>query len=109
MSDFRPAVSNAALSSGRSLASHRGDVVASGRITPTLPLAEPPPLLPLEFGVVLPPLLLLPQPASTMLTTAAAAASPTLDLRILPSLMTADPVARQVIADQSPRIRSITS
>ena len=46
MSDSMPAASNAALSSGRSLASHRGEVAASGRITPTLPaeLSPPPPL-----------------------------------------------------------------
>src|SRR4051812_25033207 len=37
MSDCSPAASNAAFSSGRSLDSQRGDVEASGRITPTLP------------------------------------------------------------------------
>src|SRR3954447_12639717 len=39
MSDSMPASSNAFVRLGRSLPSQRGDVVASGRITPTLPLA----------------------------------------------------------------------
>src|SRR6187401_1830132 len=62
MSDCRPALSNAALSSGRSLDSQRGEVEASGRITPTFPLElpfpppEPPPELPLSLP---------PQAAST--------------------------------------------
>src|SRR5215207_7048928 len=44
MSDWRPAASNADFSSGRSLASQRGEVEASGRMTPTLPApASPPP------------------------------------------------------------------
>src|SRR5829696_442202 len=44
MSDCRPAASNADFSSGRSLASQRGEVEASGRMTPTLPApASPPP------------------------------------------------------------------
>src|SRR5215212_8140163 len=43
MSDSMLAASNAALSSGRSLASQRGEVAASGRITPTLPAELPPP------------------------------------------------------------------
>src|SRR5690349_14402407 len=49
MSDWIPASSNAFLRLGRSLASHRGDVVASGRITPTFFSLEPlePPLEPL--------------------------------------------------------------
>src|SRR5689334_25300845 len=47
MSDWMPAESNAALSSGRSLASQRGELDESGRITPTFlpfapPLADPP-------------------------------------------------------------------
>src|SRR5690348_15275199 len=46
MSDWMPAESNAAFSSGRSLASQRGELAESGRITPTFllepPLAEPP-------------------------------------------------------------------
>ena len=43
MSDSMPASSNAFCRLGRSLASQRGEVVASGRITPTLPpeLAAP--------------------------------------------------------------------
>src|SRR5664279_3421437 len=44
MSDLRPASVNALVRLGRSLASQRGDVVASGRITPT-DLALAPPLL----------------------------------------------------------------
>src|SRR6478735_4642061 len=44
MIDSTPASSNAAFRLGRSLASHRGEVVSSGRITPTLPsaFASPP-------------------------------------------------------------------
>src|SRR4051794_1907555 len=38
MSDSMPASLKAFVRLGRSLPSHRGDVVASGRITPTLPL-----------------------------------------------------------------------
>src|SRR4051812_6196417 len=41
MSEPMPPWSNAAFSSGLSFDSHRGDVVASGRITPTLPLTLP--------------------------------------------------------------------
>src|SRR3954452_10176019 len=51
MSDFTPASENAFSRLGRSWDSQRGDVVVSGRITPTSAL----PLPPLE-----PPLLLLP-------------------------------------------------
>src|SRR5919199_1866974 len=39
MSDSMPAASNACLSSGRSAVSHRADEAASGRMTPTEPLA----------------------------------------------------------------------
>ena len=53
MSDLRPASVNALVRLGRSLASQRGEVVASGRITPTvLAFALPPPdepLPPLEL------------------------------------------------------------
>src|SRR5690349_4809659 len=56
MSDPMPASSNAFLRLGRSLPSQRGEVVASGRITPTLPVVL---LLPLE-GL----LLLLPHAAA---------------------------------------------
>src|SRR3954454_2774446 len=51
MSDWKPAVVNAFCRLGRSLASHRGDVVVSGRMTPIflllalLPESDPPPLL----------------------------------------------------------------
>ena len=41
MSDSMPAASKAACRLVRSLASHRGEVVASGRITPTFPVALP--------------------------------------------------------------------
>ena len=41
MSDSMPASSKACCSDGRSLASHRGEVVESGRITPTLPALSP--------------------------------------------------------------------
>ena len=44
MSAWMPAASNACLSSGRSLASQRGEVAASGRITPTLPALSPLPV-----------------------------------------------------------------
>src|SRR6185437_9559387 len=45
MSDWTPAASKAFLRDGRSLFSHRGEVCASGRITPTLPTdaVDPPP------------------------------------------------------------------
>src|SRR4051812_31843902 len=59
MSYSTPASLNAASRLGRSLASRRGEVVVSGRITPTLPSAfGVPPLLP-----SLPPSLSLPQAA----------------------------------------------
>src|SRR6476646_8778437 len=53
MSDWKPASVNAFCRLGRSLASHRGEVVVSGRITPIFlalalavePELEPPPLL----------------------------------------------------------------
>src|SRR4051812_38704800 len=58
MSASMPASENAFSRLGRSCASHRGDVVVSGRITPTLPDASPlPPSLPL------PPLSLSPHAA----------------------------------------------
>src|ERR1044072_596013 len=41
MSDSTPAASNALVRLGRSLFSQRGEVVASGRMTPTLPLDPP--------------------------------------------------------------------
>src|SRR4051812_34813417 len=41
MSEPMPAASNADFSNGRSFDSQRGDVVASGRITPTFPLTPP--------------------------------------------------------------------
>src|SRR3954454_13222757 len=51
MSDSIPASSKAFLRLGRSLDSQRGEVVASGRITPTLPVdLEPPPPLPPELS-----------------------------------------------------------
>src|ERR1700742_2716476 len=52
MSPLKPAAVNAAFRLGRSLASHRGEVVVSGRMTPMvltlalLPEPELPPLLP---------------------------------------------------------------
>src|SRR3954453_16941477 len=55
MTDSTPAASNAACRLGRSLASHRGEVVVSGRITPTLPSALPPPPLPPSLPPSLPP------------------------------------------------------
>src|SRR5664279_3928246 len=64
MSGVRPAFFRAAVSCGRSWDSHRGDVDASGRITPTLPLAgllEP--LAPLELLLLS---LELPQAASEL-------------------------------------------
>src|SRR6266545_3475638 len=52
MSEPMLAASKALLSNGRSFASHRGEVEASGRITPTLPVAVfPPPVL---LGLSLP-------------------------------------------------------
>src|SRR3954454_9999613 len=45
MSYLTPAALNAASSFGRSWLSHRGEEGVSGRITPTLPDALPPPLL----------------------------------------------------------------
>src|SRR4051812_11857339 len=64
MSDLRPASVNALVRLGRSLASQRGEVVASGRITPTVLALVPPP------DVELPPLLL-PQAASASARAAA--------------------------------------
>src|SRR3954451_20599912 len=58
-----PAASNAADSCGRPALSHRGDEVVSGRITPTLPAAWPPPLLSLPPPP--PPLSSLPPHAAT--------------------------------------------
>src|SRR6476660_10020336 len=49
MSDFRPAAVNAFSRLGRSLASQRGEVVASGRITPTVLAFAPLPEDPLEL------------------------------------------------------------
>src|SRR3954453_8315477 len=43
MSDWMPAASKAFLRLGRSLASQRGEVVASGRITPTFLALDPDP------------------------------------------------------------------
>ena len=54
MSAWTPAAWKAAVSSGRSLASQRGEVEASGRITPTLPVGAAGALL-----VAAPPALLL--------------------------------------------------
>src|SRR3954463_13291810 len=48
MSDLRPASVNALVRLGRSLASHRGEVVASGRITPTVLALVPPPPPPVD-------------------------------------------------------------
>src|SRR5919112_6505642 len=82
MSDCRPALSNAALSSGRSLDSQRGEVEASGRITPTFPLElllPPPPPEPLpEFP------LSSPQAARTRAVAASAAAAKAWRLRMDP-------------------------
>jgi hypothetical protein len=72
MSDCRPALSNAALSSGRSLDSQRGEVEASGRITPTFPLELP---LPPPPEPLLEPLLSPPQAASRSAVAASAAAA----------------------------------
>src|SRR5262249_28461417 len=79
MFELMPAVSNALLRNGRSLDSQRGEVVASGRITPTLPLAAaPPPRPPLV-------LLLLPHAATTSVPSAARASSATVFLRMCQS------------------------
>src|SRR3954447_11871703 len=55
MSEPTPAALNAASRLGRSLFSQRGEVVASGRITPTVPLEAPPDGLPLAVLLSLPP------------------------------------------------------
>src|SRR5215475_12664312 len=77
MSEVMPAASKALLSNGRSLDSQRGEVVASGRITPTLPVAlvPPPPL----------GLLLLPHAARPSVLIVAAASSATVFMRICES------------------------
>src|SRR3954454_16380135 len=74
MSDCSPAALNACLSNGRSLFSQRGDVVASGRITPTFPLAL------LWLLVLLPPdePPLLPHAVAASPATASAATRPSL-------------------------------
>src|SRR3954469_14582621 len=88
MSDWMPASVKALVRLGRSLPSQRGDVVASGRITPTLPLAA---------AVVFPPeglllllSLLLPQAAAAKRTIAPTAARLAilvrLDVTICPNL-----------------------
>src|SRR5436190_11464041 len=70
MSEPTPAALNAAVRLGRSLFSHRGEVVVSGRITPTVPLLvlvlDPPAL-----GVLL---LLLPHAVSASVAAAPRAA-----------------------------------
>src|SRR3954449_2784110 len=53
MSSVRPAALNALSSAGRSLFSQRFEVTESGRITPTLPVACPPPAL--ALALALPP------------------------------------------------------
>src|SRR5690242_3135128 len=81
MSDLKPASVNAFCRLGRSLASHRGDVVVSGRITPmVLDLVPPPPPLEPE-----PPPLLPPQAA--MPSTRAAAATIGSARHFLPELI----------------------
>ena len=81
MSDSMPAASNAFLRLGRSLASQRGDVVASGRITPTFFAAdpEPPP----------PPLSELPPPhAEAVRASTPTAASATMRPLLVPTMLT---------------------
>src|SRR3954454_604611 len=90
MSEPMPAASKAALRYGRSLASHRGEVDASGRITPTLPLAaaglellppDPPELLSL----------LPPHAASVSALATVSTASPAVVLRICPPVVARSP------------------
>src|SRR4051794_24096194 len=69
MSEPTPAALNAASRLGRSLFSQRGDVVVSGRITPTVPLVAP--LEPPELAELL---LLPPQAVSASVNTAPTAA-----------------------------------
>src|SRR5215207_847003 len=89
MSDWRPAVSNADFSSGRSLASQRGEVEASGRMTPTLPAASPPPPPPSPSSP--------PQADSSKVAAASAAAAMEERLRMDPGpfLAPVDAVHRQ--------------
>src|SRR3954452_7106300 len=72
MSDCSPALSKAAFSNGRSFDSQRGEVEASGRITPTLPLEAP---LALPLPLPLPELLLSPPQADSRRAAAARAAA----------------------------------
>src|SRR5690349_16458299 len=82
MSDSTPASLKALVRLGRSLPSHRGEVVASGRITPTLPLLP----LPLgDFALSL-PLSLLPQAAVAKRSIAAAAAREAIRVRLVLSI-----------------------
>src|SRR6185312_15419072 len=55
MSALMPASANAFCRAGRSAVSQRVDDWVSGRITPTVPLAVPPPLLDDGAALVLPP------------------------------------------------------
>src|SRR3954466_1011895 len=76
MSESTPAALNAAVSAGRSLASHRGEVVASGRITPTLPASEEPPPPPLLLLLSSPPQAASAPNASTPVATREATRAP---------------------------------
>src|SRR3954452_16743209 len=94
MSDWIPASVKAFVRLGRSLPSQRGDVVASGRITPTLPDALEPvvPLLP-ALGLSL--LLLLPHAAAPNRSSALAAAIKATRERLVLSIC---PTSRGVLA-----------
>src|SRR5690349_23682022 len=82
MSDFRPAAVNAFSRLGRSLASQRGEVVASGRITPTVLAFVPPEAVPPADP---PPPELLPQAA--LPSTKAAAATTGSTRHFMPELI----------------------
>src|SRR3954453_4233673 len=91
MSDPTPASSKAFLRLGRSLPSQRGDVVASGRVTPTLPFL----LLPLPPEDLLSLLSLLPQAAVARRTIAATAAREATLVRLV---LTICPTSRGVLS-----------
>src|SRR5437764_7399714 len=106
MSDCSPAALNACLSNGRSLFSQRGDVVASGRITPTFPLAL------LWLLVLLPPdePPLLPHAVAASPATASAATRPSLAFLIAFSSIFAAALLAAVRGPvYKPRIRSTTN
>src|SRR5262249_14978835 len=114
MSELMPAVSNALFRYGRSFDSQRGEAGASGRISPTLPLAAPP-LLGGPGPALL--VLLLPHAAPPSVPIAARASSATVFLRMCESFRGGvDPRCRPGSGPagaevrgrgQRPRIRSI--